>query len=157
MRFLLRWYTKIINNNTDTFYHISFGLFSTGVPSYLESDERCTEPASYFVPFFKAKMGPKYEDFSTNFHEARPGHHLQVLKIHMQINTEWGRRLLSYFVSLWYVYRLSKLALKEVALIFSRTKKVVLIKYKGLRRQESGIYQIAPSSLWFASEMFNLT
>lgn len=51
---------------------------SNGVPSYLESDERCTEPASYFVPFFKAKMGPKYEDFSTNFHEARPGHHLQI-------------------------------------------------------------------------------
>lgn len=51
---------------------------SNGVPSYLESDERCTNPASYFVPFFKAKMGPKYEDFSTNFHEARPGHHLQI-------------------------------------------------------------------------------
>lgn len=51
---------------------------SNGVPSYLESDEKCTLPASYFVPFFKAKMGPKYEDFSTNFHEARPGHHLQI-------------------------------------------------------------------------------
>jgi len=51
---------------------------TAGVPSYLESDEDCTEPASYFIPFFKDRMGPTYEDYNTNFHEARPGHHLQI-------------------------------------------------------------------------------
>lgn len=51
---------------------------TNGVPSYLESDPQCSEPASYFLPFFKDDMGPKYEDYNTNFHEARPGHHLQI-------------------------------------------------------------------------------
>ncbi|XP_065652112.1 uncharacterized protein LOC100210725 isoform X2 [Hydra vulgaris] len=51
---------------------------SNGVPSYLESDPDCIEPANYFVPFFKAEMGPSYEDYNTNFHESRPGHHLQI-------------------------------------------------------------------------------
>ena len=49
-----------------------------GVPSYLESDATCEEPANYYIPFFKDNMGPKYEDYNTNYHEARPGHHLQV-------------------------------------------------------------------------------
>ena len=51
---------------------------TAGVPSYLESDEKCTLPASYFIPFFKERLGPSYEEYNTNFHEARPGHHLQV-------------------------------------------------------------------------------
>ena len=53
----------------------------SGVPSYLESDPDCDEPAEYFLPFFKNKMGPSYDDYNTNFHEARPGHHLQVNNI----------------------------------------------------------------------------
>lgn len=59
---------------------------TSGVPSYLESDEDCSEPASYFIPFFKNEMGPKYEDLNTNFHEARPGHHLQVVKVHLPLS-----------------------------------------------------------------------
>ena len=44
----------------------------------MERDPLCTEPASYYIPFFKNDMGPDYNDYNTNFHEARPGHHLQV-------------------------------------------------------------------------------
>lgn len=44
----------------------------------MESDPMCTQPASYYIPFFKNDMGPDYDDYNTNFHEARPGHHLQV-------------------------------------------------------------------------------
>ena len=51
---------------------------SAGVQSYLESDEDCTEPAKYFIPFFNDNSGPRYEEVSTNGHESRPGHHLQV-------------------------------------------------------------------------------
>ena len=51
---------------------------SAGVPSYIEGDEDCTETGTYFIPFFNDKSGPKHEDTTTNGHEARPGHHLQV-------------------------------------------------------------------------------
>ena len=51
---------------------------SAGVPSYIEGDDDCTILGQYFIPFFNEKSGPKYEDVTTNGHEARPGHHLQV-------------------------------------------------------------------------------
>lgn len=50
---------------------------SAGVPSYIEGDDDCTTLGQYFIPFFNEKSGPKFEDVTTNGHEARPGHHLQ--------------------------------------------------------------------------------
>ena len=60
---------------------------SFGVPSYMWSDKNCTRPAKYFVPFFKNRLGPTYDDYNTNFHEARPGHHLQVRTIGFSFST----------------------------------------------------------------------
>ena len=54
---------------------------SAGVPSYIEGDDDCTTLGQYFIPFFNEKSGPKFEDVTTNGHEARPGHHLQVCMI----------------------------------------------------------------------------
>ena len=39
---------------------------------------QCKKNARYNVPFFSARPGPKYEEWSTNAHEGRPGHHTQV-------------------------------------------------------------------------------
>ncbi len=46
--------------------------------SYEKSDAECTKSAKYKLPFFKTNFGPKYEEWSVNVHEARPGHHTQV-------------------------------------------------------------------------------
>ena len=54
---------------------------SAGVPSYIEGDEDCNDQGQYFIPFFNEKSGPKHEDTTTNGHEARPGHHLQVSQL----------------------------------------------------------------------------
>ncbi|KAL9986419.1 hypothetical protein ACROYT_G000566 [Oculina patagonica] len=45
---------------------------------YQSSDADCTKSAKYKLPFFKTNFGPKYEEWSVNVHEARPGHHTQV-------------------------------------------------------------------------------
>ena len=40
--------------------------------------EDCTEPSKLKLPFFLEKYGPKYEDWSLDGHEVRPGHHVNV-------------------------------------------------------------------------------
>ena len=47
-------------------------------PNYNDGGAQCKKNARYNVPFFSAKPGPKYEEWSTNAHEGRPGHHTQV-------------------------------------------------------------------------------
>ena len=54
---------------------------SSAAQSYRESDANCTQPSSYYVPFFPKNLGPKYEEFSVTAHEARPGHHTEVFLI----------------------------------------------------------------------------
>ncbi|XP_048577613.1 uncharacterized protein LOC5510429 isoform X2 [Nematostella vectensis] len=49
----------------------------SGAQSYMRSDGTCQSPATYFIPFFLDRPGPKYEEWSINAHEARPGHHTQ--------------------------------------------------------------------------------
>lgn len=44
---------------------------------YRHSDKTCSSPATNYLPFFMDKPGPIYEEWSTNAHEARPGHHYQ--------------------------------------------------------------------------------
>ena len=51
---------------------------SSAAASYVNSDKSCSKPATYFLPFFMNKPGPFYEEWTTNAHEARPGHHYQV-------------------------------------------------------------------------------
>ena len=51
---------------------------SSGVPFYQQSDQKCSKVASFNMPFFLARPGPKYEAVSLAAHEARPGHHTQV-------------------------------------------------------------------------------
>ena len=54
---------------------------SSGAQSYDSSDSNCTSPCYFNVPFFLEYVGPKVSEFSINAHEARPGHHTQVLFI----------------------------------------------------------------------------
>jgi len=51
---------------------------SSGIQSYDGSDPMCLKPAHYNIPFFLAKLGPKFSEWSINSHEARPGHHIQI-------------------------------------------------------------------------------
>jgi len=51
---------------------------SSAVPFYMPSDASCSKVASYKMPFFLAKPGPRYESVTLAAHEARPGHHTQV-------------------------------------------------------------------------------
>lgn len=51
---------------------------ASGAQSYMYSDAACQETATYFIPFFLEKPGPKNEEWSVNAHEVIPGHHLQV-------------------------------------------------------------------------------
>ena len=51
---------------------------SSGVPFYQSSDKNCSRTASYNIPFFLGKPGPRYEAVTLAAHEARPGHHTQV-------------------------------------------------------------------------------
>lgn len=46
--------------------------------NYDDGGAQCKKNARYNVPFFSARPGPKYEEWSTNSHEGRPGHHTQV-------------------------------------------------------------------------------
>ena len=52
---------------------------SSSAQSYLPSDFNCTRPGYYYIPFFRKNVGPKYEEYTTNAHEARPGYHTQVV------------------------------------------------------------------------------
>lgn len=53
---------------------------SSGIQSYDGSDPMCLEPAHYNIPFWLDRLGPKFSEWSINSHEARPGHHIQVVK-----------------------------------------------------------------------------
>ena len=55
--------------------------FNPGTASqrYGASDENCTRPSQYKLPFFLKDLGPRYTAMSVAAHEARPGHHTQVL------------------------------------------------------------------------------
>ena len=46
--------------------------------NYNDGGKECKKNARYNVPFFSGRPGPKYEEWSTNSHEGRPGHHTQV-------------------------------------------------------------------------------
>lgn len=50
----------------------------TGSQSYQSSDQACTRPCRYRLPFYLKDHGPKYNAYSVAAHEARPGHHTQV-------------------------------------------------------------------------------
>ena len=47
-------------------------------PNYESGGKECKKNAQYNIPFFLERPGPKYEEWSTNAHEGRPGHHTQV-------------------------------------------------------------------------------
>ena len=51
---------------------------SSGAQSYGRSTKDCSRNSYYNIPFFLDRPGPKYEEWSVNAHEARPGHHTQV-------------------------------------------------------------------------------
>ncbi|XP_020631918.1 uncharacterized protein LOC110068847 [Orbicella faveolata] len=51
---------------------------SSGAQSYRRSTKDCSRNSYYNIPFFLERPGPKYEEWSVNAHEARPGHHTQV-------------------------------------------------------------------------------
>lgn len=57
---------------------------SSGAQSYRRSTKDCSQNSYYNIPFFLDRPGPKYEEWSVNAHEARPGHHTQVeLRLHL--------------------------------------------------------------------------
>lgn len=55
---------------------------SSGAQSYRRSTSDCGRPSYYNIPFFLDRPGPKFEEWSVNAHEARPGHHTQVAHLH---------------------------------------------------------------------------
>ena len=59
---------------------------SSGAQSYQRSTSTCSRTAKYNIPFFLDRPGPKYEEWSVNAHEARPGHHTQVNSIFIRIS-----------------------------------------------------------------------
>lgn len=66
---------------------------SSGAQSYRRSTKDCSKNSYYNIPFFLDRPGPKYEEWSVNAHEARPGHHTQV-KLRLYHNTS----LIIYFM-----------------------------------------------------------
>ena len=50
---------------------------SRGAQSYRRSTKDCRRSSYYNIPFFLDRP-KKYEEWSVNAHEARPGHHTQV-------------------------------------------------------------------------------
>ena len=71
---------------------------SSGIQSYDDSDPVCLKPAYYNFPFFLNKLGPRSSEWSINAHEARPGHHIQVMifvvcrKLSRTHKTDWFSR-----------------------------------------------------------------
>ena len=62
----------------------------TGSQSYQRSDNKCSRPARYRLPFFLRDLGPRYNAISVAAHEGRPGHHTQV-KVLIKIKGEAAR------------------------------------------------------------------
>lgn len=50
---------------------------TSSAQTYTTSYRTCKKPAFFRIPFFLDRMGPKYSEWTTSAHEARPGHHLQ--------------------------------------------------------------------------------
>lgn len=50
---------------------------SNGAMYFDASDAECSQPTQYGLPFFLEKYGPRFQEWSVNGHEARPGHHFQ--------------------------------------------------------------------------------
>ena len=51
---------------------------SQGTMFFSESDEVCSTPTRFTLPFFLERYGPKFQEWSVVAHETRPGHHSQV-------------------------------------------------------------------------------
>ena len=51
---------------------------SRGTMQFVESDEQCSSPTEFRLPFFLERYGPKFQEWSVVAHETRPGHHLQA-------------------------------------------------------------------------------
>ncbi|XP_028399408.1 uncharacterized protein LOC114522845 [Dendronephthya gigantea] len=51
---------------------------SKGTMQFVESDETCSSPTEFRLPFFLERYGPKFQEWSVVAHETRPGHHLQA-------------------------------------------------------------------------------
>lgn len=50
---------------------------SNGAMFFRTSDAECTKPCEFGLPFFLERYGPKFQEWSVNGHEGRPGHHFQ--------------------------------------------------------------------------------
>ena len=59
---------------------------SSGAQSYKRADAGCTRSAKYNIPFFLENLGPTFSEWSVNAHEARPGHHTQVMPV---LSLDW--------------------------------------------------------------------
>ena len=59
---------------------------SSGAQSYQNADAGCTRSAKYNIPFFLENLGPTFSEWSVNAHEARPGHHTQVMPV---LSLDW--------------------------------------------------------------------
>lgn len=51
---------------------------SQGTMFFEESDETCSTPTKFKLPFFLKRYGPKFQEWSVVAHETRPGHHSQA-------------------------------------------------------------------------------
>lgn len=59
---------------------------SSGAQSYQSAGPGCTTSAKYNIPFFLENLGPTFSEWSVNAHEARPGHHTQVMLV---LSLDW--------------------------------------------------------------------
>lgn len=51
---------------------------SNGAQFFKSSDEACSKPTYFGLPFFLKDFGPIFQEWSVTGHESRPGHHTQV-------------------------------------------------------------------------------
>ena len=102
---------------------------SSGAQSYSESDADCTLSASYNIPFFLDNLGPKFQEWSVNAHEARPGHHTQV--ICMLYNNQINARTL-----------IGQLAMVYCAINPWKKRAASELLYKSNRPQVSTVYTL---------------
>ena len=58
---------------------------SIGAMYLSSSDAQCSTPSYYGLPFFLEKYGPRFQQWSVNGHEARPGHHLQQQGLYVNL------------------------------------------------------------------------
>jgi len=75
---------------------------STSAQTYTSSYRTCNQPALFRMPFFLDQMGPRYSEWTTSAHEARPGHHLQS-QGHVENFLDWCGPLVSPLVKTRYI------------------------------------------------------